>query len=886
MVPPRRVERRALRTCRSPAMSGRVGPVELADRADHRVDLDALDGRRPFGPSTRPARGRRPTTSPTRPRCRSGCASAQAELVGAAAEVRRQHRPGSSSGTASRGAARTSSCSCGSGCRPGSPDRCSRTRCRRRRRSSRRRRTARRPAAAGARRAGPDMPAPMTATGNSTSGASVVLAPARARGGPRRVTPAPPRAAAGTRPCRAPPTANSMSAQQVVRRRRPAAVNRRRGNGASTSSARAATRVLLLVGEPALGLVDEQRVGRELVEQGEVAGEWASAGSSGGSTASARAATISSSEAVSGSVSGRGMGDPGSWSAVRHSHRASSARASPSAAHPAATRARVPSPLRGADADLATTSGPRGSRPPRWPSGSPPGGQPGRPRTSRTLGEIVRANVFTRFNAILGALLVVDPRRRRRSRTPCSASCSSPTPLIGIVQELRAKRTLDRLAVLNAPRPRVVRDGRRRRSRSTRWCSTTSRARTGDQMPGRRRRPQRRRPGDRRVAAHRRDRSGRQGAPATRCCRAASSSRGRARFQATAVGADAYAAQLAAEARRFTLDPLGAVDGINRILRVVSWVLDPGRRPAASGSQLDEQQHSTSGGGTVAGVVGMVPEGLVLLTSVAFVVGVVTPGPAQGAGPGAARGRGPRPRRRRVPRQDRHPHRGRDRVRRARAARGARRGREPALRARRAGRRPNPNATLAALGARLPAADGWTRDATVPFSSARKWSAATFDGHGDAGCWARPRWCSPTAAPDDDAPRAGPTSSPPAAGGCSCSPRRRRARRRDAAPRARARRAGDVRGQVAPRRRRDAALLRRAGRALKVISGDNPRTVAAVAARVGVPGADDAASTPASCPRTTRARRRARGAPVFGRVTPHQKRAMVGALQSGATSSR
>ena len=79
-------------------------------------------------------------------------------------------------------------------------------------------------------------------------------------------------------------------------------------------------------------------------------------------------------------------------------------------------------------------------------------------QTSRPLSAIIRSNVLTRFNAILGAMLVVilivGPSRTRRS-----AWSSSATPLIGIVQEVRAKRTLDRLAVLNAPPRGCVRDG-------------------------------------------------------------------------------------------------------------------------------------------------------------------------------------------------------------------------------------------------------------------------------------------------------------------------------------------------------------------------------------------------------------------------------------------
>ena len=79
-------------------------------------------------------------------------------------------------------------------------------------------------------------------------------------------------------------------------------------------------------------------------------------------------------------------------------------------------------------------------------------------RTSRSLREIARANIFTRFNAILGSMLVVilivGPIQDALFGLVLVANA-----LIGIVQEYRAKRTLDRLAVLNAPRATVVRDG-------------------------------------------------------------------------------------------------------------------------------------------------------------------------------------------------------------------------------------------------------------------------------------------------------------------------------------------------------------------------------------------------------------------------------------------
>ena len=82
-------------------------------------------------------------------------------------------------------------------------------------------------------------------------------------------------------------------------------------------------------------------------------------------------------------------------------------------------------------------------------------------RTSRTVGEIVRANVFTFFNGLLVTLfVVVMPTGRWQNALFGGVVVANAA--IGIVQELRAKRTLDRLAVLNAPRARAVRDGTER----------------------------------------------------------------------------------------------------------------------------------------------------------------------------------------------------------------------------------------------------------------------------------------------------------------------------------------------------------------------------------------------------------------------------------------
>src|SRR3954447_16260733 len=78
--------------------------------------------------------------------------------------------------------------------------------------------------------------------------------------------------------------------------------------------------------------------------------------------------------------------------------------------------------------------------------------------TSRTVREILRSNILTRFNALLGSLLVVilivGPLKDALFGLALIANT-----MVGIAQEVRAKRALDRLAVVTAPRATVIRDG-------------------------------------------------------------------------------------------------------------------------------------------------------------------------------------------------------------------------------------------------------------------------------------------------------------------------------------------------------------------------------------------------------------------------------------------
>ena len=494
--------------------------------------------------------------------------------------------------------------------------------------------------------------------------------------------------------------------------------------------------------------------------------------------------------------------------------------------------------------------------------------------TSRTYGEIVRANVFTRFNAILGSMLVIV-LAVGSFQDALFGIILVVNSAIGIIQEVRAKRTLDRLAVLAAPVARVVRDG------TSRECTVEEVVlddivdlRTGDQVPA---------DGivtlavgleiDESLLTGEADAIDKT--PGDEVLSGSFVSSGSGRFQATRVGAEAYARQLATEARRFELTKSELVDGINTLLRYIQYALFP-VGAVLLWRQLERTSTKNALLSLVSAVVGMVPEGLVLLTSLAFGIAAVTLA------------------RRKVLVQELPAVEGLarvdvvcldktgtltegdvafDRLELLDGADDAVVGAALSALADDA----NANATLAAIGAAFPPAEGWTRTATVPFSSARKWSAAAFTGQGSWIIGAPEMVC-----PDADVPARVRADALAAEG--------RRVlllARSDAAlgdevlpPGTQPRALVLLEEQIRPDAAETLRYFTEQGVALKVISGDNPRTVGAVAARVGMAGADtpydarELPDDPAALAEILETRS------VFGRVTPQQKRAMVGALQS------
>ncbi len=245
-------------------------------------------------------------------------------------------------------------------------------------------------------------------------------------------------------------------------------------------------------------------------------------------------------------------------------------------------------------------------------------------QTSRSLAAIIRANVLTRFNALLGVLCVIV----LFVGSPIDALFGAIIIInsaIGVFQELRAKRTLDALAILQAPQSTVIRDAK---------ATTIAIAdivlgdvlllRSGDQVPA-----------DGQVLAAsglETDESLLTGEadPVAKLAKDTVLSgaivvAGTGYIKTTAVGSNAYAYKIAEQAKQFTRVRSELVDGTNALLGYISIVivivapLLLYAQIVNSGLSWQEAIVRSS-----AAIVGMIPEGLVLLTSLAFMLAVLS----------------------------------------------------------------------------------------------------------------------------------------------------------------------------------------------------------------------------------------------------------------------
>jgi P-type E1-E2 ATPase len=241
------------------------------------------------------------------------------------------------------------------------------------------------------------------------------------------------------------------------------------------------------------------------------------------------------------------------------------------------------------------------------------------PATSRSYGSIVRANVFTVFNLILavfGAITLAFGDWRDALFLGVLVANST----IGIAQEVRAKRTLDRLAALVAPTAVVVRGGEPERlGVSQVVVGDLVRVEAGDQLVA-----------DGVVedaSGLRLDESVLTGESDSVARRAGDEVRsgsfaveGAGAYVVTAVGPDSYAEQVAGEARAFRHPRSPLERALNRLLLILVGVMVPlGLLLGFALWRLDVDPDEAVPR-SVAAVVSLVPEGLILLTSLTYAV--------------------------------------------------------------------------------------------------------------------------------------------------------------------------------------------------------------------------------------------------------------------------
>ena len=514
----------------------------------------------------------------------------------------------------------------------------------------------------------------------------------------------------------------------------------------------------------------------------------------------------------------------------------------------------------------------------------------------RTVGEIVRNNVLTPVNAIIGSMFVLI----MVAGFPADALFAGvvvSNSVIGIAQELKARRTLHRLAVLSAPRARVVRDGRTQEvGTSEVVADDVLELRPGDQVVV-----------DGEVVAARGleiDESLLTGesdpvdkVPGDGVMSGSFVNAGAGWYRATAIGADSYAARLSEQARRFKLVGSELKGGVNVVLRRLTWIIPLATALLLGRLLAAEDRWQEALRGTVAAAVAMVPDGLVLLTSLAFITGVVALARRGALAKELASVE-------LLARVDTlcldktgTITTGEISFERVEPLGGTTEAEATDALAALAAADPAPNATLAAIADAVGGPpEGWRLSGSVPFSSARKWAAAGFAGRGTYHLGAPDVLLAPGGAGGAARTRAA---------AASAGSGRVLAVTRSDIPEPPGDSLPDDREPVClvhlgDTIRADApeifAYFRDQGVDLKVISGDHPATVAAVAHRAGITG-DPCRDAPGSDREGGRLHVPACDArqlpdqpddladtlestTVFGRVDPHQKRAMVHALQS------
>ncbi|KUI23999.1 magnesium-transporting ATPase [Mycobacterium sp. IS-1742] len=492
-------------------------------------------------------------------------------------------------------------------------------------------------------------------------------------------------------------------------------------------------------------------------------------------------------------------------------------------------------------------------------------------RAARTTGEIVRANVFTRINAILGVLFVIVLSTGSVINGAFGLLIVANSA-IGIVQELRAKRTLDKLAIVGQAKPLVRREsGTRAMAPSEVVLDDIIELGPGDQIVVDGEVVE-----DNNLEVDESLLTGEADAIAKDAGDPVMSGSfvvaGSGAYRATRVGREAYAAKLAEEASKFTLVKSELRSGINQILRFITYLLVP-----AGLLTIYTQLFTTETGwrravlAMVGALVPMVPEGLVLMTSIAFAVGVIRLGRRQclvnelPAIEGLARV---------------------DVVCADKTGTLTENGMRlhdvetfttdqiADVLASMAADDTRPNASIQAIAEAYPNPPGWTATAVAPFKSATKWSGVSYGAHGNWVIGAPDVLLDPSSPAAEQAEAIGSHGLRVLLVGSSDLPVDDPAAPGTVTPVALV----VLEQRVRPDARDTLDYFATQQVSIKVISGDNALSVGAVAGSLGLHGeCMDARNLPDT---TDELADEIESHTTFGRVRPDQKRAMVHALQS------
>ena len=239
---------------------------------------------------------------------------------------------------------------------------------------------------------------------------------------------------------------------------------------------------------------------------------------------------------------------------------------------------------------------------------------------TRTYKQIILENTLTFFN-FLNLVLLVLVLFVRSYKNSMFMGIILINTVIGIIQEIRAKKTIDKLAILTESKTVVLREGKK-------WSISTEKLvlddliflKTGDQVPA-----------DVKVlegtvevnesllTGESDNLSKSQG---DELFSGSFVTSGEACCQVIHVGKDNYASQITSEAKEFKRHNSELRNSLNAILKVISIIIVP------LGAMLFYKQYMIVGDtlkdsvvNMVAAVLGMIPEGLVLLTSVALTLG-------------------------------------------------------------------------------------------------------------------------------------------------------------------------------------------------------------------------------------------------------------------------